>query len=69
MNDVKALLDHPQVRERNRYRSVKTETGAHDMFLPPVTIPGIEPVMGPVPAVGQHTEAILAELASKRSGS
>ena len=66
MNDVEALLDHPQIRERNRYRSVKTETGAHDMFLPPVTIPGVEPVMGPIPAVGQHTEAILAELAAKK---
>jgi itaconate CoA-transferase len=62
MNDVEALLDHPQLRERNRYRSVETQTGAHDMFLPPVTIPGLEPVMGPVPAIGQHTEAILAEI-------
>jgi crotonobetainyl-CoA:carnitine CoA-transferase CaiB-like acyl-CoA transferase len=73
MNDVGALLDHPQLRERNRYRSVETESGPHDMFLPPVTIPGLEPVMGPVPAVGQHTEAILAEIESdalsQRSGS
>jgi itaconate CoA-transferase len=72
MNDVEALLDHPQLRERNRYRSVETESGPHDMFLPPVTIPGLEPVMGPVPAVGQHTEAILAEIEadalSQRSG-
>ncbi|MFL9863721.1 CaiB/BaiF CoA-transferase family protein [Paraburkholderia fungorum] len=73
MNDVEALLDHPQLRARNRYRSVETERGPQDMFLPPVTIPGIEPVMGPVPAVGQHTEAILAEIAagthSQRSNS
>jgi itaconate CoA-transferase len=73
MNDVEALLDHPQLRERNRYRSVETERGAQDMFVPPVTIPGLEPVMGPVPAVGQHTEAILAEIESRshvqRSGS
>jgi itaconate CoA-transferase len=66
MNDVDALLDHPQLVERNRYRDVATERGAQQMFLPAVTIPGIEPVMGAVPAVGQHTDAILAELAARR---
>jgi itaconate CoA-transferase len=65
MNDVDALLDHPQLVERQRYRSVETERGAMDMFLPAVTIAGVEPVMGPVPAVGQHTQAIHAELAVK----
>jgi itaconate CoA-transferase len=65
MNDVDALLEHPQLRARNRYRSVETESGPHDMFLPPVTIAGIEPVMGPVPAVGEHTSKILAELETR----
>jgi itaconate CoA-transferase len=65
MNDVEALLEHPQLVERDRYRSVGTERGAMDMFLPAVTIAGVEPVMGPVPAVGEHTEAILAELAER----
>jgi itaconate CoA-transferase len=63
LNDVEALLEHPQLVARDRYRSVDTERGAQPMFLPAVTIPGVEPVMGPVPSVGQHTEAILAELA------
>lgn len=66
MNDVDALLAHPQLVERRRYRSVATERGAMDMFLPAVTIAGIEPVMGAVPAVGQHTESIMAELAAKK---
>ncbi|MBN3813876.1 CaiB/BaiF CoA-transferase family protein [Paraburkholderia sp. Ac-20347] len=65
MNDVEALLEHPQLVERDRYRSVGTERGAMDMFLPAVTIAGVEPVMGPVPAVGEHTESILAELAER----
>ncbi|RQM45257.1 CoA transferase [Paraburkholderia bannensis] len=65
MNDVEALLEHPQLVERDRYRSVDTERGAMDMFLPAVTIAGVEPVMGPVPAVGEHTESILAELAER----
>ncbi|CAB3767604.1 CaiB/BaiF CoA transferase family protein [Paraburkholderia solisilvae] len=67
MNDVGALLDHPQLHARNRYRSVATERGARDMFLPPVTIAGVEPVMGPVPAVGEHTAAILEELEARRA--
>ncbi|HMF27347.1 MAG TPA: CaiB/BaiF CoA-transferase family protein, partial [Candidatus Cybelea sp.] len=49
MNDVDALLAHPQLHARNRYRSVMTESGLHDMFVPPVTIAGVEPVMKPVP--------------------
>ena len=31
-------------------------------FLPAITIPGVDPVMGDIPAVGEHTDAILAEL-------
>jgi hypothetical protein len=31
-------------------------------FLPAITIPGVAPVMGDIPAVGAHTDAILAEL-------
>jgi len=62
MNDVDGLINHAQVLERGRYRSVETEAGFHDLFLPPVIIPGVEPVMGKVPAVGEHNEKILAEL-------
>jgi formyl-CoA transferase len=31
-------------------------------LLPPITLGGAELAMGDVPAVGQHTDAILAEL-------
>ena len=31
-------------------------------LAPPATIDGVEPVMGPVPCLGGHTDAILAEL-------
>ena len=31
-------------------------------LLPPVSEPGREAAMGPVPALGQHTAAVLAEL-------
>jgi crotonobetainyl-CoA:carnitine CoA-transferase CaiB-like acyl-CoA transferase len=31
-------------------------------LLPPATVDGKEPVMAPIPGVGEHTEKILAEL-------
>ena len=37
-------------------------------LLPPVTVPGREPAMGAVPALGQHTAAIRAELGFATEG-
>ncbi len=62
LNTVEDFLGHEQLRARGRVRQVGSPCGPLLSFLPPVTIPGMEPVMGPVPAVGQHTQAILAEL-------
>jgi itaconate CoA-transferase len=36
-------------------------------WFPPVRIEGVEPVMGDVPAVGQHTDAILHEIGIESS--
>ena len=52
---------HPQLLARDRWRPVATPGGVIDALLPPVQVAGQEPVMGPVPALGQHTEAIRAE--------
>jgi itaconate CoA-transferase len=62
---------HPQLAARNRWRDVGTPRGPVRALLPPVTAAGREPAMGDVPALGQHTAAILAELglAADRSGS
>jgi itaconate CoA-transferase len=62
MNDVEAFLAHPQLRARGRVTQVDTPVGPLMSFLPAVTIPGMTPVMGPVPAVGEHTKALLAEI-------
>jgi crotonobetainyl-CoA:carnitine CoA-transferase CaiB-like acyl-CoA transferase len=62
MNDVEAFLQHPQLRDRDRVRTVGSPHGPLTSFLPAITIPGVSPVMGDVPATGAHTEAILAEL-------
>jgi itaconate CoA-transferase len=55
------LTRHPQLRARDRWQPVRTPGGDIDALLPPVQAAGQEPVMGPVPALGQHTEAIRAE--------
>jgi itaconate CoA-transferase len=53
---------HPQLSARDRWREVDTPGGRIRALLPPVNVPGREAVMGAVPALGQHTEAIRAEL-------
>jgi itaconate CoA-transferase len=62
MNTVESFLQHPQLRCRDRVRQVGSPNGPLMSFLPAITIPGVDPVMGDIPAVGEHTEAILAEL-------
>ncbi|MFD5092446.1 CaiB/BaiF CoA transferase family protein [Amycolatopsis thailandensis] len=52
---------HPQLAARNRWRAVETPAGPLEALLPPVEVAGREPVMGPVPALGVHNEAIRAE--------
>jgi crotonobetainyl-CoA:carnitine CoA-transferase CaiB-like acyl-CoA transferase len=56
------FASHPQLAARDRWREVGSPGGPIRALLPPVTVPGREPAMGPVPAAGQHTRAILAEL-------
>jgi crotonobetainyl-CoA:carnitine CoA-transferase CaiB-like acyl-CoA transferase len=58
------LAEHPQLLARERWRAVGTPGGAIDALLPPVEMSGVEPVMGPVPALGEHTESIRAEFSS-----
>ena len=51
---------HPQLAPR--WREVDTPAGPVRALLPPVTVPGREAAMGAVPALGQHTEAVLTEI-------
>jgi itaconate CoA-transferase len=53
---------HPQLAARDRWREVGSPGGPVRALLPPVTVPGREATMGDIPAAGQHTAAILAEL-------
>ncbi|MCK8681419.1 CaiB/BaiF CoA transferase family protein [Streptomyces lichenis] len=63
LNTVADVAAHPQLAARDRWRAVGTEAGPLRAMLPPLTLPGgPEPRMGPVPALGEHTEALLREL-------
>jgi itaconate CoA-transferase len=53
---------HPQLQARDRWREVGSPGGPVLALLPPVSMAGHEAVMGAVPALGQHTAAIRAEL-------
>ena len=62
LNTMKDFFDHPQLAARNRWERVQTPSGEIQALKPPATISGINPVMNPVPALGEHTDKILAEL-------
>ena len=62
MNTVTEFLAHPQLAAGDRSAMIDTEAGPIRARMPPLRIAGHEPVMGPVPALGQHTDAILGEL-------
>jgi len=62
MRTVRGLLEHPQLAARDRWREVSSQSGPLQVLLPPGTPTDAEPVMAPIPAVGEHTDTILREL-------
>ncbi|MBO9331316.1 CoA transferase [Achromobacter xylosoxidans] len=62
LNTMHEVWDHPQFAARGRWREVATPGGPIQALLPPATLSGAAAAMGAVPALGQHTAAILAEL-------
>ncbi|MEW1649058.1 CaiB/BaiF CoA-transferase family protein [Streptomyces sp. NPDC091219] len=59
---------HPQLQARDRWRPVDTPAGPVRALLPPVTVPGREAVMGPVPALGAHNASLRAEFGLAEPG-
>lgn len=63
VNDVTEFLEHPVLSGRDRWRDVRIPGGATvPALLPPTDLAGLAPRMDPVPAAGEHTETVLAEL-------
>lgn len=62
MNSMAELWAHPQLAARQRWQNVGSPAGSIPALLPPGRNSSFDYRMGAVPAVGQHTEAILREL-------
>jgi itaconate CoA-transferase len=59
LNDLFAVLDHPQLAARHRWATVQTPNGSFEALRPPIDIEGIEVEMSRVPRLGEHTAAVL----------
>ncbi|MFB4212643.1 CaiB/BaiF CoA transferase family protein [Shouchella sp. JSM 1781072] len=64
LNTMSEFREHPQLKERNRWREVDSPNGRVPTLIPPVTTPLFDVVMNPIPAVGEHTEAIRKEFSA-----
>ncbi|AMU12689.1 CoA transferase [Burkholderia pseudomultivorans] len=62
VNQVGDLWTHPQLHARGRFRTVGSPAGELQALLPPATIDSFDVRMDPVPALGEHSTAILREL-------
>ncbi|MCP3720987.1 CaiB/BaiF CoA-transferase family protein [Paraburkholderia sp. CNPSo 3281] len=66
VNDMAGVWEHPQLKARERWRTVDSPVGKIPALIPPG---GVSPEarMDPIPAVGQHTAGILSELGFTQS--
>ena len=62
MNTLHDVWRHPQLEARRRWVEIDSPVGALPALLPPMTRTPQEVRMDPVPALGEHTEALLGEL-------
>lgn len=62
VNDMAGVWAHPQLRARDRWRDIDSAKGTLPALLPPASSNAFEPRMDGIPAIGQHTDAVLASL-------
>lgn len=62
LNQSIDVWNHAQLAARDKWRTVNTAEGPVRALLPPFTFTDHEAVMGDVPALGQHTDAVLRDL-------
>jgi len=56
------VISHPHLAARDRWREVSTTAGPVVGLLSPLMFDGEALPMGPVPGLGEHTDAVLSEL-------
>ncbi len=62
LNDMEGLWKHEQLKARKRFTEVGSPRGPIAAMLPPGINDSYDYRMDPVPAVGEHTDAILSEM-------
>ena len=62
VNTMGDVWTHPQLKARGRWVDVETPAGKVPALLPPGVTDAVEARMDAVPALGQHTDMLLAEL-------
>jgi len=59
---MKDVWEHPQLKARQRWVEVASPVGMLPTLKPPASNQSFEARIDAIPALGQHTEAILAEV-------
>jgi itaconate CoA-transferase len=62
VNDMHGVWKHPQLSARQRWTNIESPSGTLPALLPPGRSNAFTPRMDGVPALGEHSERILAEL-------
>jgi itaconate CoA-transferase len=62
VNTIADVWRHPQLAARGRWTTVNTPAGPVAALKPPATVDSFAYRMDAVPALGEHTDAILSEL-------
>jgi itaconate CoA-transferase len=62
VNSMQDLWEHPQLAARERWTEVGSPAGNLPALLPPGVNNTFDFRMDPIPALGQHTDSILAKL-------
>jgi crotonobetainyl-CoA:carnitine CoA-transferase CaiB-like acyl-CoA transferase len=62
MNDTAEAARHPQLAARHRWAEAESPVGTFPALLPPHNLSDAPAHMGRIPALGEHTQEILAEL-------
>ena len=62
LRDMDSFWSHPQLAARGRWAEVGSSAGPLAAMKPPFNLSDFEPRMDAVPALGEHTRAILGEL-------
>ena len=61
-NSVDGFINHPQLLDRDCWRTVDSPIGPLRALRPPLRMENVDPVMGAIPSLGQHSDSILEEL-------